>query len=132
MAHRLLRDTEQEGWERSDFPILCESCLGPNPYVRMTKARARGDARRPGGSPCFGGANRSCWSPFVPRKTPAWSGLPRRKQPVGGRRAAAASRLRPFFPRGRVCPPQADYDKECKICTRPFTVFRWKPGSDAR
>lgn len=63
MAHRLLRDAQSDGWERSDFPIICESCLGDNPYVRMTKA---------------------------------------------------------------------DYDKECKICTRPFTVFRWRPGRDAR
>ncbi|KAM5566474.1 zinc finger CCCH domain-containing protein 40 [Rosa sericea] len=63
MAHRLLRNVEADGWERSDFPIICESCLGDNPYVRMTKA---------------------------------------------------------------------DYDKECKTCTRPFTVFRWRPGRDAR
>lgn len=35
MAHRLLRDVEADGWERSDFPIICESCLGDNPYLRM-------------------------------------------------------------------------------------------------
>ncbi|KAL5718625.1 hypothetical protein ACHQM5_011507 [Ranunculus cassubicifolius] len=61
--HRLLRNPEVEGWERADFPIACESCLGPNPYVKMSKS---------------------------------------------------------------------DYHKECKICTRPFTVFKWRPGRDAR
>ena len=48
---------------KADFPILCESCLGSNPYIRMSRE-------------------------------------------VDG--------------------------KDCKVCSRPFTIFKWNPGAETR
>nr|GMD91677.1 zinc finger CCCH domain-containing protein 49-like [Ipomoea batatas] len=67
MAHRLLRDAEADGWERSDFPIICESCLGDSPYVRMSKADYDKECRFVLGPSLF-----SRWRPVgnceIPRK----------------------------------------------------------------
>ncbi|KAG6837282.1 hypothetical protein H0H93_011884 [Arthromyces matolae] len=43
-------DINKAGWEQSDFPILCETCLGSNPFVRMSKqeyGRSCGTCARP-------------------------------------------------------------------------------------
>jgi len=56
-------EVNKEGWEKANFPLLCETCLGDNPYIRMQKE---------------------------------------------------------------------DYSTECKICVRPFTLFRWKAGTNGR
>lgn len=50
-------------WEDSNFPILCQTCLGDNPYLRMMVDK---------------------------------------------------------------------YGAECKICSRPFTTYRWNPGQKMR
>ncbi len=52
-------NNSRQQWENGEFPMLCEGCLGENPYIRMQKD-------------VYGG--------------------------------------------------------NCKICDRPFTVFRWRPG----
>jgi pre-mRNA-splicing factor RBM22/SLT11 len=53
----------RKGGGDEEFPILCETCLGDNPFIRMTKQK---------------------------------------------------------------------WGKACKICERPFTIYRWQPGSKAR
>lgn len=62
-GYRIAANVNKEGWEKASFPILCETCLGDNPYVRMQKE---------------------------------------------------------------------DYGVECKICVRPFSLFRWKAGTKGR
>jgi hypothetical protein len=31
----------KDGWERTDFPIVCETCLGDNPYIRMVSKKQK-------------------------------------------------------------------------------------------
>eukprot|EP00747_Dinoflagellata_sp_TGD_P163902 gnl/TRDRNA2_/TRDRNA2_183112_c0_seq1.p1 gnl/TRDRNA2_/TRDRNA2_183112_c0~~gnl/TRDRNA2_/TRDRNA2_183112_c0_seq1.p1 ORF type:complete len:387 (+),score=86.39 gnl/TRDRNA2_/TRDRNA2_183112_c0_seq1:27-1163(+) len=62
-GYGIVSEVNKQGWEKSSFPILCETCLGDNPYIRMQKE---------------------------------------------------------------------DYGVECKICVRPFTIFRWKAGTKGR
>jgi len=43
-------DINKAGWEHSEFPILCETCLGDNPFIRMSKqefGRECGTCARP-------------------------------------------------------------------------------------
>jgi pre-mRNA-splicing factor RBM22/SLT11 len=49
---RIAKDSTKSGWESTDFPVLCETCLGDNPYVRMTRE-------------AFGGACHVCERPHA-------------------------------------------------------------------
>ena len=60
---RIKTGLNANGWEMSDFPIVCEDCLGKNPYIRMLKEI---------------------------------------------------------------------YSRQCRICERPYTFFKWKGNSKER
>lgn len=101
--------------EVKEFPILCETCLGPNPLVRMVRTPVRVSCRL-------------CVShfPFLQTKE-KW-----------GKACKVRSRSRCCLLRV-LCDMHLTSDPLCfvlssqfQICERPFTVYRWCPGAGAR
>lgn len=37
MPPQIKQDLNRSGWESTDFPSVCETCLPDNPYVKMLK-----------------------------------------------------------------------------------------------
>lgn len=37
MPPQIKQDLNRSGWESTDFPSVCETCLPDNPYVKMVK-----------------------------------------------------------------------------------------------
>lgn len=81
MAAQIKQDLNRSGWESTDFPSVCESCLPDNPYVQMLK------------------------------------------EDHGKSHRCIKSHL--------LCSLIAT-GAECKLCTRPFTIFHWKADRTAR
>lgn len=107
MAHRLLQEGNNE---EASFPIVCETCLGPNPYVRMQKVRRE--------------RARSCCCRRLPRRPPPARHRCLRTRPLP--RPPSSRRRR------RADCSQIPNGGACHISGRPYTVFRWRPGNDAR
>ena len=42
---RIVSNINRVGTDQSEFPLACETCLGDNPYVRMTKAQSGGSCK---------------------------------------------------------------------------------------
>ncbi|KAG8090862.1 hypothetical protein GUJ93_ZPchr0011g28326 [Zizania palustris] len=113
---------EADGWERarSDFPIICESCLGDNPYVRMPAKDGRDLLR------IFKELKQSLGSDWAGVKPPVVEEdmeFLEKKQKLQDWEQQLTSAFQQL---------REEYDKEGKICAHPFTVFHWRPGRDAR
>lgn len=86
-----------------DFPIVCETCLGPNPYVRMQRVSSQHG--RVLSRLCSASGSLLSWLR------------------VGWRLLLTLLVV--------LC-PQIEFGGQCHISGRPYTVFRWRPGNDAR
>ena len=115
-------DINKAGWEQSEFPILCETCTSfVVSLVEPMELRFNMTGFRPeglGDNPFIRMV--SDYSHYLTTISPSSPLCPLKLI------------LLPFICFVLVQQSKQEFGRECGTCARPFTIFRWNPGSGMR